>query len=408
MFLTTEIDTCLSLPTLGRDPLGTQAVWQHRARDVVPYLTGASHLPEGFQILWTALAWWPEFARRFQRRANEQIRFFLLFEQAVARSCRLAGHPWRLPGSRRLAAGDPGVWVGLDPARHLLLGNQLGNGTWGIYRGPLINAGLLDGGNHLPAGLARDVREATWHPALDKLWTRLDQALGAGAQDTTMVASQRHRGIVPFLVALVTDIPCRDAIDLHLVRGASRLSALLADVAVRQAQWLDPHDLVKCAGQLQDQELQDALARQQACERYLACLDACFEALCHEAGKTPAQAAQNLAVDMAALREAQQAFRTASGRYDALARERHRQMCDARLDSPQAFAQWLLSHHAMLSASRHAAPWLEVREDGRLHCQFAVDRPGAEALDPARAWRNGYYLGTLAALARHLSAGAAA
>lgn len=408
MFLTTEIDKSLSLPMVGRDPLGTQAVWQHRARDIVPCLTAASHLPEGFQILLTALAWWPEFAGRFRRRASEQARFFLLFEQAVARACRLAGHPWRLPGSRRLSAGAPGVWAGLDPARHLLLDNQLGNGTWGIYRGPLINADLLNGDNQLRATLAQAVRQETRHAALDKLLVCLDQALDAGPRGTTPIASRRQHGIVAYLVDLVTRLPSRGAIDRHLLRGPSRLSALLADMAVRQPDGIEAPDLAWQAGQLRDRPLQDALERMQACERYLACLDACFEALCHQAGKPPEQAARNLGIDMAALRDARQAFRESSGGYEALARTRHRQLCEARLDSPRAFAGWLLSHHAALSAGRRASPWLEVREDGRLHCQVAVARPGDEALDPRRAWRNGYYLPTLAALARHLNAGASA
>jgi len=129
MFAFTLEDPTLSLALNGRDPLGTLAVWQHRARDLVPSLSSASRQAEGFQLLLAALAWWPEFARRYGRHGRDLPRYFLLLEQAFARACREAGQAWVLPGTRRLNAGKGGLWISSDPA-HYLLDSPLVNGTW--------------------------------------------------------------------------------------------------------------------------------------------------------------------------------------------------------------------------------------------------------------------------------------
>lgn len=142
MFAFTQEDLTLSRSLNGRDPLGTLAVWQHRARDMVPNLSSVSRHAEGFQLLLTAMAWWPEFAKRHGRPAADLRRYFLLVEQAYARAFRVAGEEWPLPGTRRLNAAKAGLWISANPA-HYLLDSPLVNGTWGLYRRPAINSGLL-------------------------------------------------------------------------------------------------------------------------------------------------------------------------------------------------------------------------------------------------------------------------
>jgi len=165
LFAFSSEDKSLALPFSGRDPLGTQVVWQWRARDIVPALTAASRQPEGFQLLFTALAWWPEFAVRYKRPQKDLRNFFLLVEQAFARASKMSGIEWRLPGSRRLNdSQESGLWIGLDARRDFLLDSPLANGTWGIYRGPAINAGLVDESDRLPLVEADQVRRHTRRP----------------------------------------------------------------------------------------------------------------------------------------------------------------------------------------------------------------------------------------------------
>jgi hypothetical protein len=399
-FLKTEQDKYLSLPLAGRDPLGTQIVWQHRARPVVPALTAASRWPEGFQLLLTALAWWPSFARTYHRRDNEQTRFFLLFEQAAARACRVAGIPWRLPGSRRLTAGEEGVWVGLDPAKHFLLDSPLANGVWGIYRGPLANANLLSEQNLSDAALVQEIKRQTEDPALWRLFTYLNKAFDAKREDVTEIAHRSDHAVVQYLVKLVQRIPSREDIR-RLFVAPSPLSAALASLAIEMQDEATPEAIVTVGQRRLCEDFCRELAQLEACERYLACIDSCFEVLCHAAGNSLALAIENLTIDMPALRTARDRFAQSRSQASPL-QTRHRELCDAPLGSRAMFADWLLTHHTKISEARHTAPWVTIGEDNRLHCRLAIEAPQPEALMPATSWRNGYYLDALAALARHL------
>ncbi|OMQ86019.1 hypothetical protein AQ716_09395 [Burkholderia pseudomallei] len=268
----------------------------------------------------------------------------------------------------------------------------------------MVNARLLDAQNLLTRDVAHAIVGSTKQLSLQRLFSHLNKALDAAPDTATHIASQRSHGIVTDLVTLVTDIPSRDYIRrLFVSEEASPLSAALCRMAEETVNLSSPEWLVTRGQQRLAQRFREVLQRIEACERYLACVDASFESLCHETGKPLRQAANNLGVDMAALRLARARF-LQSGSYVGLAEIRYRELCNAPLESRSAFTGWLLSHHAKVSAKRKASPWVEVQEDGRINCRLAVERPAPEALAPATAWRNGYYLDALEALARELRA----
>ncbi len=401
MLTTTGADKALTLPFTGRDPLGIQAIWQYRARDVVPALNAASRRADGFRVLATGLAWWPIFAGEHRRRATDQSKFFLLFEQAVARSFRTIGgkDEWRLPGKRGLNAGRPGVFVGLDRRQHYLLDSPLANGVWGIYRGPMIKAKLIDGDNYLQPKLAEMVRRKT--PQVQDLFRRFAHALANPGEDTEL-AVRPQKQLVQDLAALVESTFLQQEIASWFVTGASdlcnELSLISRENEEAGSQWLVQQGIKRLP------QHRETLTRVHRCERYLACVETIFEAFCSESGKTLANAATRIRVDLGALARAQAAFKD-SGSYEGLARERHDELANAPLDSLPALGDYLLKHHATVSRRRRSSPWATVNEGRIITSELAVDAPDERQLDPRRAWRNSYYLDALKWLARDLAVG---
>lgn len=399
MLIATAPDKYLTLPLTGRDPLGTQAIWQHRARDVVPALTAASRRANGFRVLATALAWWPVFATSRKARTTDQAKFFLLFEQAVARACRTAGKDWTLPGTRGLNSNGSGVWVGLDGAKHFMLDSPLANGTWGIYRGPMINAELIDDDNQLHADVADSIRRRT--PRVDQLFSRFHEAL-SNPTTRTEIAARASNQHVQCLTAIVEPKLLRKDIDGWFVDGASDLCKGLAAIG-REAENIDPQWLVKEGmAKLRAQEHQRVLKQVRQCERYLASIEAIFEAFCAASGKSIVQAASEIQVNMGALNNARHAF-IDSGTYNGLAGQRHAELAKASMTSLADLGVYLVLHHANVSKERRNAPWVSLNEGGIIVCELSFDAPDARQMNPTTAWRNGYYLDSLQSLARDLS-----
>jgi hypothetical protein len=403
MLIATAPDKFLTLPLTGRDPLGIQAVWQHRARDVIPALTAASRRADGFRVLATGLAWWPAFASAQNARAGEQSRFFLLFEQAVARACRTGGKEWKLPGTRGLNSNRAGVWMGLDGAKHFLLDSPLSNGVWGIYRGPMINAGLIDADNLLSAEAAQSIRRRT--PQLERLFHRLRDALRNPAQ-VTEIAVRTNNQLVHDLTAIVQPKLLRKDIDHWFVAGASDLCKELAVIG-REAGAVGPQWIVREAiSRLRVPEHRALLTRVRQCEKYIASIEAIFETFCAASGKGLAEAASAIKVDMGALRNAQAAFRD-SGSYDGLAGQRHGELANAPMTGLTELGAYLIEHHGNVSGQRKSSPWVVINEAGSIACEMRIDAPPAGQLNPERAWRNGYYLDALQSLARDVTEEAA-
>lgn len=403
MFLLSLEDKSLSLALNGRDPLGTQAIWQFRARDVVPALTAASGRAEGFQLLVTALAWFPLFAQRHQRPATDLKRYFLLVEQAFARAWKTAGEEdWPLPGKRRLSGNERGIWVGLDPKRHFLIDSPLANGTWGIYRGPLLNARVVDTTNLLAdSGVEETIRRAT--PVMKNLFDGLAKALREPPGVQIELAQRSSHSLVQGLVEVLKRLPSKALLRSKLVAPAHHpITRDLAEQALRHPD--DPVEALVLRALHELSHWRVPLNGVVRCERYLAALDASFEQLCALviAGEKDPYGA--LTMDLVALRRAQADF-AVCGSFRGLADQRRLQLLQAPTASAAALGAFLLQHHAAISEERGSAPWISESDNRRLACRVEVHEPQERQLQPGTAWRNGYYLDALRSLARGVGTG---
>jgi hypothetical protein len=398
MFAFTQEDPTLSRTLNGRDPLGTLAVWQHRARDIVPNLSSVSRHAEGFQLLLIAMAWWPEFARQHGRPGTDLKRYFLLVEQAHARAARVAGEDWRLPGTRRLNAAETGLWISASSA-HYLLDSPLVNGTWGLYRRPAINADLLLENMRLAnSALEKEIREAT--PEIEDLFVHLAPCMTN--DDVRKIAVSSRHSLVQALSGYLRELPSRKALRDALVTPATpQITRDLARMVRACPKEISAEDII--AQGLRDlHEYKSTFTRVQRCERLLATIEAVFEYACaEESPSTLAQLAAELPVDLLALAGAMECFAD-SGSYDGLAAERVKSYQAISLKSKSELLRGLINQHAELSEARGNAPWLTVEDGDRIERRVSLARPSAEQLAPTSAWRNDYYLPTLQGLAHQL------
>jgi hypothetical protein len=383
------------MPVSGRDPLGTQVVWQQRARDLVPALTAASREPAGFQLLLVAFAWWPQFAERFRHPPKDLRNYFLLIEQAFARACKMCGQGWPLPGSRRLHDSTlRGVWFGLDARRDFLLDSPLANGTWGLYRSPASSAGLITESGELDSKYAVEIRDAS--EVMLRLFTDISQAM----RDPTAqkIALARKSSTVEKLAQLITDPPQKKDIRAAFVRPKSApLTGELADLLSELDD--EPLDVFLMRARQALPESAATLRAVEDCERYLACMDNTFERLAALPGLRGDQLATALKMNMGALRASRERFRT-SGAYVGLAQQRHAGLAAAPLDSARTLAEFLVAYHGEISRDRHTAPLVQWGDTGRLESMLTGEAAAdEEALDARTAWRNTYYLDAL----RHLA-----
>lgn len=398
MFTVTAEDSGLVQALSGRDPLGVMPVWQRRARDLVPALTASSVHAEGFQVLLTALAWWPEFAHNSPNNTpKDQQKFFLLIEQAFARTCRCADVAWPLPGTRRLNSADGGVWMGLK-TDHYLLDSPLANGVWGLYRGPARNAHLIDIHNRMDETLAKKIRQKT--EVIAALFPKIRTAFRESGESVQIAKTQRHN-LVQELKLIIERVPSRQIILDAFVTPAE--SAITKELALLWRTFL-PADGISQFIALAIERLPGHAAHLQnvlRCEAYIAPLEAIFEYLASKANLRMADVEQDLAVDLIALQQSRDTF-AATGSYEGALQDRVDQLLSLDLSSNQRLIVSLLEHHKVISDSRGNTPWLQISEQGRLECSLIVGAPAPEQLLPATAWRNSYYLDCLGGLSRQL------
>lgn len=397
----TQEDKDLLKDLNGRDPLGLMTVWQHRARDLVPSLSATSSRAEGFQVLLAALAWWPEFTEQPGVRPSDRTKYFMLVEQAFARATRFAGEAggvgWPLPGTRRLYAGADGLWIGSKEEDHLL-NNPLLNGVWGIYNAPSVAARLVDDQLIVDPAHADELRRET--PVMRKLLPSLAQALSSGSQVT--LAMRRDNQIVSGLIEILRNLPSRGFLRARLVEPAtSSLTGALARLAAKRPQDL-PRDrfLADAAAYLPAHA--STLTQVLRCERLLASFEQVFEFACSaETHRTVHALAAALPVDLQALAQAQAAF-AESGAYEGLSARRAEDLRAIDVSSKPSLLRGLLALHAKVSEARDSAPWITLSSGATLERAVALPPPATPTIDPATAWRNDYYLGTLSSLARQL------
>ena len=383
------------------DAMGVLAVWSHRARDLVPHLTEQTTDVRGFQILVEAFRLWESYQRESSESSERLGDFFMLVEQAFARTIGLRDGDWPLPGARRVrarAGEDPHISV-VDPGWHLL-GGQMAGGLWGLYRGAARRAGLLD---ENMAYLSPETREqADKHKSLsERSVNRLFEIVCRAMNDETVpLPSHGNDGLRRDLCESFDEVPLRDHLYAKLVK-AGPLNQALAERLV-DCDELDHRTFLNGAEDELKQH-RSTLNGVVRCEDLLAVLEAIFLWLCASKGDTLKDAVADLPVDLRAVEQARVQFGD-SGRYEGATAESRHARFHEELDTSNriALAQSVLSLHKKVSDERGRAAWV-WEENGRLRSDVDVPRPDGREFEIGLAWRNDYYLHPLRSIARQLS-----
>ncbi len=382
------------------DPLGLLAVWSARAREAVPHLTEQTTEVRGFQILVEAFRLWTIFVKRAPHPPERLMEFFMLVEQAFARTIGCRDQDWPLPGARRVRArlaDTPCISVE-DPGWHLL-GGQLVNGIWGLYRGAARRAGLLDANM---AWLSDDTWEAacTTSCLRDAALERLLEFVGRAMDRETVVLPTDGRNALPSALRRTFDeVPLRSHLRAKLIDGHA-LNQALANRLVPLEQ-LNHREFFELAA-LELGEHSPVLNRMIDCENLLAVLEGIFYRLCCATGESLEALAESLPVDLGEIQKAREAF-VGSGTYTGEAAGKREVRLHETVDtsSTATLARSVLSLHQAVSEERQRAAWV-WEEQGTLRSDVDVAEPDEADLKVGLAWRNDYYLRPLSSIARQL------
>ena len=382
------------------DPLGLLAVWSARAREAVPHLTEQTTEVRGFQILVEAFRLWTIFVKRAPQPPERLKEFFMLVEQAFARTIGCRDGDWRLPGARRVRSrtGESPCISVVDAGWHLLE-DQLGNGIWGLYRGAARRAGLLDANM---AWLSDD----TWGAACatsclrNAALERILEFVGRAMDGETVVLTTDGRCALPKALCRTFDeVPLRSHLRERLI-DSHVLNRALANRLV-PLEKLDH----RCFFDRSARELGEhrpVLDRVINCENLLAVLEGIFYRLCCARGE-PLDTLENvLPVNLVEIQEAREAFADSGTHTGQMARKREVRLQETVDTSNTAtLARSVLSLHQAVSEERQRAVWV-WEEDGTLRSDVDVADPDEADLKVGLAWRNDYYLRPLSSIARQL------
>ena len=382
------------------DPLGLLAVWSARAREAVPHLTEQTTEVRGFQILVEAFRLWTIFVKRAPQPRERLMEFFMLVEQAFARTIGWRDRDWPLPGARRVRArlGEtPSISVA-DAGWHLL-GGQLANGIWGLYRGAARRAGLLDinmawlSDDTLAAAEATSCLRGT---ALDRLLELVGRAMGG---ETVDLPTDGRNPVPAALRRTFDEVPLRNHLRERLIDGHDLNRALAGRLAPlgelhhrsffeQAARELEGHGPV--------------LGRMIDCENLLAVLEGIFYRLCCARGESLDTLASTLPVHLGEIQKAKEAF-ASSGTYPRQKAGNRETRLHETIDtsSTTTLARSVLSLHEAVCKERQRAAWV-WDEQGTLRSDVDIAEPDEADLKVGVPWRNDYYLRPLSSIARQL------
>lgn len=400
LMLTQKDDELLGVAN-RTDAMGVLAVWSVRGRDLVPHLTEQTTNVRGFQILVEAFRLWELYEPAHPEHAGRLDDFFLLIEQAFARTVGWHDKKWPLPGARRVHARsseEPQISL-KDPDWHLL-GGQKANGLWGLYRGASRRAGLLlDDMTRLSA---ESMEQATLHAgigpsALAHLFKAVRRAMDG---ETVSLPTRRNNKLTGDLYDTFWHLPLAEHLRTRLLRGHDLNQKLARRLLVIED--LDHRAfLADAARDMPDHQatIEDVIR----CENLLAVVEAVFFWLCASKGKTLDAAVVDLPVDLDALGAARAAFGH-SGHYRGDTAVARHSWFHERLDTSShvALARSVLLLHEKVNEERKRAPWV-WEDQGLLRSDLDVERPSDRALQVGLAWRNDYYLHPLKSIAGQLA-----
>ena len=383
------------------DAMGVLAIWSVRGRDLVPHLTEQTTNICGFQILVEAFRLWELYEPAHPEHADRLDDFFLLIEQAFARTVAFRGQEWNLPGARRVRARSSETpRISLEDSGWHLLGGQKANGLWGLYRGASGRAGLLR--EDMMRLSEETMRQATLNTrivgrAQNHLFNAVQEAMNGR---TVELPTRMTNALTRALTETFRNVPLADHLHARLIEGDDlnqRLAARLLDVDKLEHR----NFLTDAARDLPEHQamIEDAVR----CEDVLAVVEAVFLWLCARKGETVRAAVENLPVDLDAFGAALELFAHSGFYRGDTAATRHRRFC-TELDpsSNVELARSVLLLHEKVSDERKRAPWV-WDEQGVLLSDVEVERPSERELRVGAAWRNDYYLAPLRGIAKQLA-----
>ncbi len=400
LMLTAKDDELLGVSNRS-DAMGVLAVWSVRGRDLVPHLTEQTTNVRGFQILVEAFRLWELYEPTHSQHAGRLDDFFLLIEQAFARTVGWHDKDWPLPGLRRVRArSTEEPHISLRDMDWHLLGGQKANGLWGLYRGASRRAGLL--AEDMTRLSGETMEQATLNAGIGPDGTARLFDVVARAMDGHTVALPTHMNnkLAASLYATFWDLPLADHLHARLIDGHElnrQLAERLLDIVDLEHRTF----LAKAARDLPDHRA--AIGDVVRCENLLAVVEAVFLWLCASKGKALDEAVVDLPVDLSALATARAAFAHSGAYRGDTATARHGRFCEM-LDTSSnvALARSVLLLHEEVSEQRRRAPWV-WEEQGTLFSDVEVDRPADVAMQVGLAWRNDYYLAPLQGIAKQLA-----
>ena len=382
------------------DAMGVLAIWSVRGRDLVPHLTEQTTNVRGFQILVEAFRLWELYEPAHPEHSDRLDDFFLLIEQAFARTVGWHDKDWDLPGARRVRArSSEEPRISLENSGWHLLGAQKANGLWGLYRGASHRAGLLRKDMTRLSG--ETMEQATLNPGIvGTAQKRLFEAVqGAMDGDTVELPRNMNNGLTQALYDTYRDLPLAGHLHARLIEERD-LNRQLSN-RLLHVEELDHRTFLASAAQdLPDHQatIEDAVR----CEDFLAVVEAVFLWLCAGKGETVEAAVADLPVDLDALRAACESFGHSGfyqGETAAARHSRFREQLDP--SSNVELARSILLLHEKVSEERKRAPWV-WEELGVLSSDVEVERPCERELQVGVAWRNDYYLAPLQGIAKQL------
>ncbi len=389
------VDDELMGATNQLDPIGSLAIWTVRGRELVPHLTAQTSKVRGFQILVEAFRLWDEYSREYAEPDHRLDDFFVLIEQAFARTVGWYDNSWDLPGARRVRKTHGEIpQISLrDRTRHLL-NNQKGSGLWGLYKGAAQRAGLLtEEMTHLSDDTLANAK-LNRSKSASKLLEIVQRAM-EGSTET--LALKRNSQLTKDLFDTFNGLPLRS----HLRERLIESDELTRELALRLADCdqINHRELLGGLAQMLPSH-RKTLRNAIRCEDILAVVDAIFVKLCASDGKRIEEI--ELGVDLSHFREALEAFEN-SGLYGKGSSAQYHKRYLETIDpsSEVTLMRSVLDIHRFVVEGRSQSAWVS-EEAGRLLSDVGFHAPDDEELKVGFAWRNDYYLRPLQAIAKEL------
>ena len=410
LFFITERDDDLIGATAARDPLGVLPIRSAKGRELVPHLTEQTTQAAGFELLITNLWLWSRFEAKYPQFGSDLPAFYLVAEQAFAYATRRMVGDWPLPGRRRVMALDdePSVDLSAHERRCHLMQNQLGNGTWGLYRSAAYRAGLL---TQWMDGLSPEVAEIfEKDPPLNrnqasKLVELVREAFESEDRVATM-SLHRNNTAIAQLAEIITTLPHAVLLQKKIVLEHHR-TRKLAKLLLESKRSLEATGyrrfLERAEKHFPEEVDKEALRNVVRCEELIATVEQIFLWLCTKSGMSLREAASALDTDLGALREAHKRF-LGSGYYPPGGPSERWHLFADRLDlsDKDTLLESLLEIHFKVAGDRGRSPWIEPDEGGRLVADIDVDSVDDGPFVPGAVWTNSYYLSALESVAGRL------